>query len=77
MQQRMVWQKSSYLSLVEDPIAFLMEQWDLETLSIGGSDGAGTGGRVCSIKINNVLLLVSGDFFGRAVNNSMQTFRHF
>jgi hypothetical protein len=47
------------------------------TLSIGDSDGGRTGGRVCSIKINNVLLLVSGDFFGRAVNNGMQTSRHF
>jgi len=32
MQQRMVWQKSSYLSSVEDPIAFLVEQWDLQQL---------------------------------------------
>jgi hypothetical protein len=32
MQQRMVWQKSSYLSLLEDYIAFLVEQWDLQQL---------------------------------------------
>jgi len=28
----MVWQKSGYLSLLEDYIAFLVEQWDLQQL---------------------------------------------
>jgi hypothetical protein len=32
MQQKMVWQKSGYLFLVEDYISFLVEQWDLQQL---------------------------------------------
>jgi hypothetical protein len=32
MQQRRVWQNLGYLSLAEDYISFLEEQWDLQRL---------------------------------------------